>query len=255
MSTPVVVYTMGKVGTQTIVRGLRDAGVDVYKTHSLVRRHLENEVRKSRTEGGKLAKPTATGMYLLDEVFPKCDDVKVITLVRESIGRNMSGFFQILHRTGYPEPYDQYDVRDLIRSFFDSFNHSRPEDWFRKDFFVALGCRPFKLDFDPRQGWLRVREGKFDILLVQTELQDVVKKDLIKRFVGCSIDMQRKNRGETKKYGVLYKTFKEQVEFPEEFIDKMMRSAVMRHYYSPEQREHIKRFYRRELSSLHPLPR
>jgi hypothetical protein len=252
---PILVYTMGKVGTGSLIQGIAESGLTVYKAHTLDPVVLAQRIQRARARG----KEPDTDVMALDfvrDVLPGAELVRTITVVRESVGRNMSGFFQSLWRFGVQPPWDAVRPEDLVRLFFSEYNHARPNRWFRQEFRRFVQARPFELGFDAARGHHRFRSGRFDVLLLQSKLDTARASALVSEFLGAPVTVARAhNISAQKDYGDLYRRFKEAIEFPESYLERICRSAVMRAFYTPEQCEHVRRFYRREIAALHPFPR
>lgn len=249
----ILIYTMGKVGTNSIVQAIRRAGLPVYNGHT-----LNKEALWQRIEMAKLRNRTPItdlrALDFLEHVEPHVKTIRMVTSVRESVGRNMSGFFQTLWRHGITPPYEGVRVEDLIKLFFEKFNHQRPDQWFRQEFRKALSVDPFHFGFDPSIGFLRFRSGRFEILFVQIELGAARLSSLISEFLGSEIIIGHTGKGQFKQYGSLYDEFKRKIVFPEEHLQGLMESRVMQSFYTEKQRQHVMRYYLKEIPALHPFP-
>lgn len=252
---PILVYTMGKVGTGSIIQAIADRRTTVYKAHSLDRRVLEHRIERAKERD----KEPETDLLALDfvlNILPQAERIQTITVVRESIGRNISGFFQSLWRHGLNPPYASVRAEDLVDLFFRKYNHDRPDQWFRQEFRKFIGVRPFDFGFDPAAGHHRFQSGRFDVLMMQAELGTAQTSVRVSDFLGLDVVIERThNQSEQKGYGELYRRFKQIIEFPHSYLEHICRSRVMRRFYTEEQREHMVRFYRREIPALHPFPR
>ena len=250
---PILVFTMGKVGTESIVRALRKSGANVYKAHNLRKDVLQQRIEKARARN-KEPKTDLMALEFVDKIRPNVDRIKTITIVRESVGRNISGFFQTLWRHGIEPPFNDVEVESLIKLFFDKFNHERPDKWFCHDFETQTGVKPFAFGFDPSVGYHRLSSDKYDILFMQIELGNKILGELISDFVGLKVDVIHEHKGIDKTYGQLYNDFKRTMEFPREYLINLMESRVMQSFYSEEQRQHIVSFYMKEVHALLPFP-
>jgi hypothetical protein len=250
---PILVFTMGKVGTESIVRALTKSEVNVYKAHSLRKDVLQERIKKAR-ERNTEPRTDLIALEFVEKIQPTSDRIKMITVVRESVGRNISGFFQTLWRHGIEPPFNDIKVEALIELFFDKFNHERPDKWFNQEFETQIGLKPFALDFDPSIGHIRISSGKYDILFMQIELGNKILSELISEFVGIKVDIIHEHKGTDETYGQLYKEFKRTIEFPVGYLANIMKSRVMQSFYSNDQRQHIVNFYMKEAHALLPFP-
>lgn len=251
----ILLFTPGKVGTNALRQGLRDAGLVVHKAHTLNRDVLRTRIARDRASRGRPLHTDRAALRFVESIQPGLPEIKTMTLVRETIGRNMSGFFQTLWRHGYEPPYEGVKVDELIALFFDKFNHMREDAWFEREFGPALGVRPFATAFDPEQGFGEFRVGRYHVLLLQIELGNDRIAGLSSAFVHRRVGLQPANTGSEKLYGQLYASFKQCIVFPDDYLDRQLSGPVMTTFYSAAQREHIRRYYRREIPGLFPLPR
>src|SRR5690242_7639081 len=91
-----VVYTMGKVASSSVVDAIKRAGRPVYHIHSLRNDRLR-KLAHFRLDRDEFPDPwVCEAMAWKERLFRRTDRCFYITLVREPIGRNVSGFFQNL---------------------------------------------------------------------------------------------------------------------------------------------------------------
>lgn len=246
---PVLVFTMGKVGTESLKQCLQEAGVKVYKAHNLRRDVLEERIERARARG-KEPKTDLKALDFVKNVHPELKSVKTITVVRESIGRNISGFFQTLWRHGIHPPYEGVNAKDLIELFLEKFNHERPDKWFMYDFASTIGAKPFRMGFDAEAGYHRFNSGKYDVLLLKIELGNQRIGELISEFIDMRIKIEHRHKATNKEYSQLYKDFKKNIVFDRGFLEKMMQGRVMQNYYTEEQRNTVVQYYMREIQEM-----
>lgn len=252
---PVLLYTAGKVGTNSLRAALRAAGVPVYKAHTLNAAVLRARMDRDRGGRGRPLHTDRATLRYVNDVLPGLAEVRTVTLVRETIGRNMSGFFETLWRRGIQPPYDGVDVDHLVELFFGEFNHARAESWFSDEFGPTVGVTPRGFGFDPERGYCEFASGRFRVLFMQLELGNEHVAQLLSAFTGRPVGVHTANVGTGKPYGGLYAEFKRRIVFPEEYLERQLGGPVMTAFYSAAQREHIRRYYRRQIPHLHPLPR
>lgn len=252
---PILVYTVGKVGSQSLSHAIAEAGRTVFKAHNLDREVLLRRIERAH-ERGREPETDLLALKFVDEVQPCAEFVRTLTLVRESVGRNISGFFQLLWKYDIHPPYEQVDIGRAIDIFFREFNHDRPDKWFRQEFQKFLHINPFRTGFKPDIGFQELASGRFRVLLLQVELGNETLSRRISDFLGFAVSIDRThNQSGRKEYADLYRRFRETIEFPRVYLDRICNSRVMQRFYSEAQREHVMRYYRREISDLHPFPR
>jgi len=139
---PILIYQMGKVGSTTILKSLRDYGVNpVYHIHSM---NIQN-IKMKKEEFKDKGPPYGTPPKHLDKykklrpILKENRSVKIISLVREPIWRNISGFFQNLPKYISKEKRRK-DLSYLEKIFFRDYDrHDRPEKWFDREIKEVIG--------------------------------------------------------------------------------------------------------------------
>lgn len=251
---PVLIYTMGKCGTRALKAAVRDAGLPVYKAHNLHAALLEERITRARARGREPVSDIGA-LEFVRNVMPGAKTIRTVVVVRESVGRNVSGFFQTLWRHGLTPPYAGVTGADLVPLFFERFNHERPDQWFTQEFRRTLRVDPFALGFDAGAGHHRFRSGRFDVLMLQLELGNERMGEVVSTFLGQPVRIGHVHESAGKEYGELNREFKRMVRFPPEYLARIMQSRVMQTFYTAAQREHLCAWYRGEAAALAPLPR
>lgn len=251
---PVLIYTMGKCGTRALKAAVREAGLPVYKAHNLHAPLLEERIARARERGHEPVSDIGA-LDFVRNVMPGARVIRTVVVVRESVGRNVSGFFQTLWRHGLKPPYAGVTGADLVPLFFERFNHERPDQWFTQELRRTLRVDPFALDFDADAGHHRFRSGRFDVLLLQLELGNERMGDLVSAFLERPVRVGNVHESARKEYGDLNREFKRLVRFPPEYLARIMQSRVMQTFYTAAQRDHLCAYYRGEAAALAPLPR
>jgi Putative capsular polysaccharide synthesis protein len=162
---------------------------------------------------------------------------KVITLVREPIGTNISMFFQVLERyTGAKYQADRFSTQELIDIFLTKYRFTRPLTWFDVELKPALGIDIYTYPFPQETGYLKIKSGNLELLTLQAEIPDTVKEQVIGNFLGIeNLQLIRSNVSDEKKYARQYKEFKQQLRLPESFVQEMYASKFAKQFYSPAQ--------------------
>jgi hypothetical protein len=173
--------------------------------------------------------------------------LRIITLVRDPVGRNVSRYFHDLH---YWLAYyfteiasdrlsgDNLDV--LIDCFRKTFNHRYPLDWFDKELKRLTGLDIYGYPFDTAKGCTRIDKGRVSLLIVQTEkLRDCWRT--IEEFCDSKLEARDDNRGERKWYGALYSEFLDRLSLTAEELDEMYSSKYATFFFSEETRAQLKK--------------
>lgn len=243
--TPVVVYQMGKVGSSSILDSLVNYGIKpVFHVHNMIPAS-PNSIERERFEKSGLYKMLIfstwlgfPGLLYADIVKKrKVTGVKFITLVREPISRNIADFFQnFTYYTGFNCDTNSCTLEVLTTTFIENIRHTLPLDWFDEEINSALGIDVFKYTFPKEKGYLIIRKGNIELLIIKMEIDDSVKEKAISEFLDIGdFKLTRSNVAHNKTYGPIYKDFSKTVKLPESYIRLMYTVKYTRHFYTNEE--------------------
>lgn len=147
------------------------------------------------------------GKFLYNKIIAPKEQVKIISLTREPIGRNVAAFFHNFEReTGKKYEQSNFTPQELRDIFINFFPHSIPLDWFDNHFKPFLGIDVYEYPFPKEQGYLRINKDNVDLLILKLETSDSVKEKVITEFLGLKeFKLVRTNVGEDKNYRDMYK--------------------------------------------------
>lgn len=206
----ILIYQMGKVGSTSLERSIPGA----VQLHSLYGRppcHLhEKKLRESVVGRVWIMFRDAFSRFAINR-RPR---IRIITLIRNPLDRNISMFFQdlVFWVREYVENYKP-DTREegddfLIEAFYKTFDHYYFERWFDNELKRFTGID--LLDVASEQSEVfRVQKGKFDILFLRMEtLASGEAEALLEEYCGERIHLTTDNAGENKWYADVYRRVK-----------------------------------------------
>ncbi|MGB9498884.1 MAG: putative capsular polysaccharide synthesis family protein [Dissulfuribacterales bacterium] len=241
--TPVIVYQMGKVGSSSISKSLaQQQSNPVFHIHRMNLQNINDVYREHKT-ADMIPPDESLGILLNKHIIKKNRPAKIITLVREPIERNMSAFFQNYERfVGQRYNKSIKDVDGLIQRFFDAYNHTVPLTWFDIEMKTVLDIDVFQHPFPYDKGYAILERLPYELLILKLETEEAVKAEAVGKFLNiANFKLSRHNIGEHKVYSKTYKEFKRHINVPKGYVDKMCKSKYMRHFYSSEEIEAIRR--------------
>ena len=111
---PVFIFQMGKVASTSIYKSLQQQYPGrVFHGHSFKKDHENPEIR------------------FLHHHYRFGGRIKIISLVREPVGRNISAFFQNFEEyTGIPFSSSALSLDELYQIFLGKYAHEEPLEWF-----------------------------------------------------------------------------------------------------------------------------
>jgi hypothetical protein len=238
---PVIVFQMGKVASSTIEATLNEApGVDVFRAHRLRR---EEQARPEKP-GRRLYESWLIHEHLIQPRIP----AKVVTLVREPVGRNVSAYFQNIDQLfDVKDAWKKLSSEELTRGFLEKYNHQRALTWFDAEFKPVLGIDVYQRPFLHEQGFQRIQSAPYDALILHVEVPDEVKARELARLLGLAeLKLVQKNVGEAKDYAEIYQRFVRTLKLPASYVDEMLDSKYARHFFTDEHRARVRCKWLRE---------
>jgi len=210
---PILIYQMGKVGSVSIENILRANKVDYFSAHK-----LNDQAARS-----------------IQEVTHN-KPVRIITLVREAIARDISALFHF-----FPDTIDSNralfevvcdsDIGSVMTSVLRHSPNSAV-NWLTDEFEKTLDVDIYAHPFDPDEGYTNILHGNMNILVVRLESIDHCLTAL-SNFLGINVEyIPHDNKGSRKWYACLYDEFLNNFNPSPEYLDAIYRSRYMQHFYS-----------------------
>lgn len=257
---PILIYTVGKVGSRSVVDALRASELarSVHHVHWLTDTKLADASRRYR-EGARRYRGTDKsrrffqrhvwlGEFLSHEIAQADRVWTVVTLVRDPVARNVSSFFQNLDSFFDFWPLDELEHRDtddVARELIDLFLESYPTNspliagdgdplvWFDEELKAVFDVDVYARSFPAEVGFRTYSSATANVLLIRVEDLDRVASDALGSFLGVSgVTVGRRNDSLGKPYSAVYRRFKELLIMPEDYLDRLYTSRYATHFYT-----------------------
>ncbi|MBN2521819.1 MAG: hypothetical protein JXB24_01030 [Bacteroidales bacterium] len=250
----ILVYQMGKVASTGLVNTIREHGLNCRVVYGFYRHPVDSIFKNYKSS--VFYRPFLQRLKyrikfsLLRMIIMRRKKVKILSLVREPIARNMSFFFQDiqipimdLHIDKNTVESDEISSDELIISFFTKFNHLQGISWFDDEFKKSTGIDIYKHDFNKKEGFARFSCDGADIMVARMENLDTLANEL-SDFLGIpDFVVSETNTGSRKWYSEVYREFKDKIQFNEEYIDGLYKSRFMEYFYSEKEILNFKKHY------------
>lgn len=244
---PIIVYQMAKVGSSAVAGALALTGRPVFHVHRMNADHLE-AMRAGRRARGWRSLPVPAhdrlGLRLNEKVVKAGRAAKIVTLVREPIGRNLSSYFEHLDAIWHAaDAHTALSMAELRRGFIERYPHDEPLTWFDDEMRPVLGIDVYDRPFDTR-GCMTMRHANVDVLVLKSEMDDDAKRRALAAFLDLDVPpLAPVNRTADKAKGAAYAQFVETVGLTDAYLDRMLSSRYCRHFYREDERESLRRKY------------
>ena len=120
--------------------------------------------------------------------------------------------------------------------------HEVPLTWFTNEIEQTLGIDVYKFEFPKAHGYLEIRDGRLELLIIKMEIPDQSKAAAIAKFLDLeNFQLKRSNIGNQKIYSDAYREFRKYICLPESYVDQMLNSKYAQHFYSIRELENIRK--------------
>lgn len=217
----VLVFQPGKVGSTTVYRSLEKMQINAIHLHTFS--DFLSEYKR-----------------FIQECL---NSIKIITLVREPIGRDISDFIQyfkwdyLMVDRMHLQKMDSNIEDRLIDSLRNQCNvgDGLEFDWFHTELESLTGIDVFQYPFDKEMGYVQISKGKYQVLVLTLEKLNE-NRQIIADF--CEIDdfvLENENEAKNKRYKYLYANLMEKIKIPQDIIDKYYYdNKSMDYFYSDD---------------------
>jgi hypothetical protein len=240
----ILIYQMGKVGSTSLANALGDRAIQIHNFFP------SNEpcLRRPLYWSALNKKPLHWAFYhAIRQGIRRRRTLKIITLVRDPIARNVSMYFHDLHYwLAYyfsevrPDGVGREDVDTLIDCFRQTFDHNYPLDWFDRELKRLTGIDVYEHAFDRTTGCTKIDKDGVSLLIVQTEkLRECWH--VVEEFCGRKLEIREDNRGARNWYGALYAAFLDKYSVKADELDRIYSSRYATFFFSDETRVELKR--------------
>ena len=228
----ILVYSMGKVGSTSIYTELKKKlpFADIFHVHFLSEYWLRKKLPA-------LDKYFHSNIDLGNEIINQINKnpykrIKIITLVREPIIRDISDLFENW-RSVY-ENIDQIDIQTLHKRI-DESTHEYTLTWFDTEFKNYTGFNIYEMPFNKEKGYEIYRLENADILCLKLEALREVGSKAIKEFLGVSVEISNRNLSADKQGKNLYMEIKRNYKASESKLSVVYNSLYMKHFYTEQE--------------------
>ncbi len=246
-----LVCQMPKTGSQTVEATLRNTTLphQIFRTHflsaqvsaatrALLRSHAQDSEWRRNTEMQLANRDrlwrVVRGRQFLRRCGVPLPKIDVIAAVREPVGQALSDMFENWAHVlgGMDGASVAFCRQELLKPRDPSFIWQ----WFERELKEVLGIDVFRAPFPCGKGYA-VYEGRFARALVYRFEKLSLLPAMLREFLGREIrSIVSRNIGRQKRYGEVYQEVRQQLRLPPEFVRAHCHCAMMRHFYTDEER-------------------
>lgn len=246
----ILIYQMGKVGSSSMAKSIPNA----LHIHNIMRKAPKDYISPVRAKiefRGRRKWRRWLKLQLLHQKTMRAEKVKIITLVRDPVDRDLSMFFQALpfwlSETYLAGDFSRTESANVLQiAFYNHLNHDYALNWFDAELKPLSGVDVYATEFDSDIGFKRYQNNQFEVLLIRHDkLNSVSTVQELSDFVGCTVRLEGTNRAEGKWYAPVRKHFLEEFVPRSEYLDYMYKSKLARHFFSKNEIEELRKKHSR----------
>lgn len=233
-----LIYSIGKVGSSTVYNSFKKSKHSfspVFHIHSLNPKRIEEQkeyYRKSVRKSVPFHLLQST--VIAEELDNYKGHLKVFTLIREPIGRELSSVFQDSFNFTKSKEISKSLFIKVINKKLASLIEMLPEhEWFERELKTVLGIDIYKLNFNVDLGYSIFKNNKLDFVLVRLEnLNDSYSEWMKKLFNECDkVEMTTINESKDKFYDESYQMLKDEVVISHKDFSKIIKYDFIQTFY------------------------
>lgn len=250
---PVIIYQMGKVGSKTVQSSLMGKIPNpIYHSHLLSNQGLNAQIEKAVDNNKEIVDNRIRwGIQLrrmLHELKKENKKVKIISLVREAIGIEISALFQNLDRLN-PQFIQEdgklktIEIFDFLHKKFSkkrALANSHFNNWFDIELNQLLDIDIYAYPYDIKKGYQILKFDNADVLLMKMEDLNTYFTTAIKDLLGVpDIPIVKSNTKDDKSYKNDYNYVISNLKIPREVCEHIYSSKCFNHFYSQEEKSKL----------------
>lgn len=248
---PVIILTPGKVGSASVYYTLKkELNNPIFHIHQYSDVGIEKSIQEHLSSNRK-SKPLhlIVAKLLKSKMKAYKGDVYIITIIREPISREVSGFFQNTEffKSEIEDEnlvIDENKAQKLLSKIFETDIIQKLEDWFEREINENFGIDLFSKEF-PEKGYLISNNGSYKHLFMKMEFLDSVFSKAIQEFFqieNSNLSLSNENIAEDKFYAESYQSIKKKLKLTELQVMEVVSSNFFQKYYKNETEKVINRW-------------
>ena len=232
----VLVHTMGRVGSSAIYSSLKRAEFEALHIHHI---HPDSLAAQSRGSMARHIKDGYQARALLEAEPDR--PVKIITLVRDPIERNISAGFARFRRKSELDELSRFVTDPVVTDeIWKRLDMSLPFHWLDVEFRDALGIDLYQVDV-ACAGYAQMEVGRVNALILHSTLPDEVKSMRLSDFMGrdCAVGRTGKDVNQEGDLQNLYRAFELTSPLTIADLSEAADSRFMQHFFAVDKDEYI----------------
>ncbi len=243
----VVTHTYGKVGSTAIHKAISQLpGYASFQTHFISEDGVADALRLHQDDHDPIHMLQGEALRVQMQANPD-RPIRVITLVRDPVARAVSDLFENPALLGASGDVRQMPLESVVAIAAEQVSGSLvyTEQWFDRELGGLLGFDFFARDFDRKNGFEILHEGRFELLAGKLERLSDNGAGYLGRFLdlGRDFPIPRSRARSATGEAALYDQVRRSLKLPAAVLDEVYSSRVCRHFYTPEELEGFRKLW------------
>jgi hypothetical protein len=242
---PILVYQMAKVGSTSVYRSLRAAGLYPLHVHSVTEESCRDGFKFYSRHGA--TPPIHLYVSLLLRPYLRCTShrLKVISLVRDPVARYVSKQYQTAEYLSNPDMDNLGAVAGDVERTKQNIREQLAEPgvmdytfgWFDRQIKAMLDLDVLAEPFDKERGFGLHEGPRVDVLVLKLERLSDLIPTVVSDFVGRELQVTRANDRRQTERGDEYARVKSELLLPAATIERIYGHEWVRHFYTQDEIE------------------
>jgi len=230
----VFIYQPGKVGSSTVYATL----LRYLPPEDIVQLHFLSEDFKNRVRGNPKYKWHIDQTMKAEKLRAENPTltIKIISLVRDPVSRNISDFFQ--NPQNYLEDGQELEglsIGQMLKIYQKNSSYDYILNWFDKEFSRYTGIDVYKHAFDQLSGYSIFSDKDYDVLILRMEDLDRSLGVALREFLGIDASsLQDANRASSRRTSALYEQFRGKISFSKQELEEVYSSKYAKQFYESD---------------------
>lgn len=232
---PVLVYQMAKVGSTSVTKSLKAAGINPLHVH-----YINPDVRRvNRRKYIEAHKPIPyhfhIGYWLYWYLKVTSEDLRVITLVRDPIARHVSAAFQNIRLGTIHRDDAQLAARQLEEDLRSAEGVRYAFAYFDREMEPVLGVNPAEQSFNREQGFGICKGRRATVLTLKLERLSTLISGVVSEFMEADLEPVRANVKRKSDIGDYYTAVKREFDMDRDSLREIYDHPWVKHFYTEKE--------------------
>jgi hypothetical protein len=237
---PLLVYQMSKVGSTSVYKSLRNAGLAPLHVHKIAGYRQYSTSEYVRDHGVAPTIDFYVGKLLYPYLRWTFHSIKVISLVRDPVARYLSMLYHWNEHSAGASSVVSSDHQQTEQSLVEHLSQPSTFEegmfkWFDREIKTVLEVDVMREPFDKERGAGQFSGPRADVLVLKLERLSDLLPTVVSDFVGTPVQEVQANVGYRRSSGDQYERMKRSLHLPKSVVHRIYSHNWVQHFYTSEE--------------------